>query len=121
MLVVRDEQLLRFPSGIDPEFENMALEFIREQFPEIQEANDDAVRLFIRDGVSLAYDYDLQSPTNVLRFIGLMFLFGPNFHNDPNLPWSTKILNSGELEETEKIKALYEAGAIVEETLSEVN
>lgn len=119
MLVIRDEQLLRFPSGIDPEFEKMALEFIREQFPELRDATEESIRLLIRDGVSLAFDHGIQSVRNVLPFIGMMMLFGLNFDSDPDLPWAAKILENSALDETEKIKALYESGAIVEESRSE--
>jgi hypothetical protein len=90
-------------------FEDRAVGYLREGFPEECDAMGEAeVRDWIRYGISRAESYDIESKSDLCVYLGVMFAFGRDFDVDPAIPWAEEILNGLE-EPEERMSMLYEA------------
>jgi hypothetical protein len=93
MLVIRDSQMLAFEQGAVRNFENQLIEHLKEFFPKHCEIlGEEQVRKVIRLGTERAGQYELVSERDLYLYVGLMFMLGSYFDQDPQLPWAAKIL-----------------------------
>lgn len=93
MLRIRATQMAAFRQTAIHNFENRMLEHLKEFFPRhCQILGAEQVRKVIRLGLEQAKQYDFDSERNVHLFVGLMFMLGSYFDQDPQLPWAANIL-----------------------------
>ena len=93
MLVMRDAQMGTFEQAAVHNFENRLLSHLKEFFPRHCEIlGDEQVRKVIRLGIERAEQYELFSERDLHLYVGLMFMLGSYFDQDPQLPWAAKIL-----------------------------
>ena len=93
MLVMRQTQMATFEQAAVHNFENRLLEHLREFFPKHCEIlGDEQVRKVICLGIEQAKQYDLVSARDLYFYVGLMFMLGSYFDQDPQLPWAARIL-----------------------------
>lgn len=69
---------------------------------------EDAVREAVRYGIGRARSYRIASQAGVRVFVQMMFVFGPAFDADPNLPWAARWL-TGEGDEVVRVRRLIAA------------
>jgi hypothetical protein len=83
---------------------------------------EDTVRVLLDRGVERADTYGLSSPRGTALFVGLMFLAGGGFAEEPLLPWASEALYDESVKtETERIDRLWtEADRFTETWLSAV-
>jgi hypothetical protein len=79
-------------------------------FPEHCAALKEAgTREAIRYSVTRAAHYQIVTERDVCKYTDLMFAFGRDFDQDPELPWAAAILNDENLKDpTGKINILYD-------------
>ncbi len=71
---------------------------------------DTGLRELIGVGIDKAATYGIQIEYGVAKFITLMLMFGTDFCNAPEHPWTRQVLNDTELDESAcKGELLYEA------------
>ena len=93
MLVMRETQMATFEQAAVHNFENRLLEHLEEFFPKHCEIlGEEQARKAIRLGIERAKQYDLVSERDLHLYVGLMFMLGSYFDQDPQLPWAAKIL-----------------------------
>ena len=93
MLVMRETQMATFEQAAIHNFENRLLEHLKEFFPRHCEIfGEEQVRKVIRLGIERAEQYELVSERDLHLYVGLMFMLGSYFDQDPQLPWAAKIL-----------------------------
>lgn len=93
MLVMRDAQMTTFEQAAVHNFENRLLEHLKEFFPRHCEIlGEEQVRKVIRLGIERAEQYELVSERDLHLYVGLMFMLGSYFDQDPQLPWAARIL-----------------------------
>lgn len=69
---------------------------------------EDGTRKAVEYGIDRARSHEIVSISGVRAYVQLMFVLGPDFDQDPELPWAPKAL--GEEDERAKIQKLL-AGA----------
>ena len=90
---MRDAQMATFEQAAIHNFENRLLEHLEEFFPRHCEIlGEEQVRKVIRLGIEQAEKYGLVSERDLHLYVGLMFMLGSHFDQDPQLPWAAKIL-----------------------------
>ncbi len=93
MLVIRKAQMAVLEQAVLRTFENRMLEHLKEFFPKHCEIlGEEQVRKVIRLGIERAEQYGLVSERDIHLYVGLMFMLGSYFDQDPQLPWAAKIL-----------------------------
>ena len=98
MLVIRKAQMAVLEQAVVRTFENRMIEHLEEFFPKHCEIlGREQVRKVIRLGLERAEKYDLVSERDVHLYVGLMFMLGSYFDQDPQLPWAAKILTDEEI------------------------
>ncbi|MDS4026630.1 MAG: hypothetical protein RKO25_06565 [Candidatus Contendobacter sp.] len=98
MLVMREAQMTTFEQAAVHNFENRLLEHLKEFFPKHCEIlGDEQVRKVIRLGIERAEQYEVVSERDLYLYVGLMFMLGSYFDEDPQLPWAGKILKDEDI------------------------
>ncbi len=98
MLVMREAQMTTFEQAAIHNFENRLLEHLKEFFPKHCEIlGEDQVRKVIRLGIEQAEQYEVVSERDLHLYVGLMFMLGSYFDQDPQLPWAGKILKDEDI------------------------
>lgn len=93
MLVIRETQVTVLEQAVLRTFESRLLEHLKEFFPKHCEIlGEEQVRKVIRLGIERAKQYGLVSERDIHLYLGLMFMLGSYFDQDPQLPWAAKIL-----------------------------
>ena len=93
MLVIRETQMAAFEQAAIHNFENRMIEHLEKFFPKhCQLLGTEQVRKVIRLGLKQGERYDFVSERNVHLYVGLMFMLGSHFDQDPQLPWAANIL-----------------------------
>lgn len=93
MLVMRETQMATFEQAAVHNFENRLLEHLEEFFPRHCEIlGEEQARKVIRLGIERAKQYDFVSERDLHLYVGLMFMLGSYFDQDPQLPWAARIL-----------------------------
>ncbi|MFC1712435.1 hypothetical protein ACFL6S_02135 [Candidatus Poribacteria bacterium] len=91
--------------------ENRIAGMLNNLFPEKYEyIGEDCVNGLIQLGIESTKRYDITSERGVAIYIGLMFILGSGFDNDPQFPWAEMILNDEAItDQTERVDGIYAA------------
>ncbi len=111
MLTIRKEQLAVFREPAINDYIKRTVVQLIECFPEKCEAmGEPKVRETVKYGVQRSASYGITSEGDVRRYVDLMVMFGPDFDQDPQLPWAASILNNQAIiNPTTKVNRLYKA------------
>lgn len=95
MLVIRKEQIEVFENAMLESFVDEMVEHAQEFSPKLCEViGQQQVRIVVRESINKAGKYEFSHRGPVRLFIEMSFLFGSAFHNDPQYPWLSEVLNS---------------------------
>lgn len=109
MLTIRSEQMTAFNEHALRQFVERVLRDLRKCWPdEVAELGEKETRAWIAHGIERAGAYDIITQRGMYRYINLMMMLGPDFDDDPDLPWARPILEAPELSETRKLDRLSE-------------
>lgn len=108
-LVMREAQLLVFKGEAESGFQQRVADHLRHHFPDdCAELGAEGLQEVIQHGMDRATLHGLQVERDVCLFLGLMFLFGPELDEDPEVPWVGRILRDERLDTPKKrIDALW--------------
>ena len=83
-------------------------------FPEKYEyIGEDCVNGLIQLGVESAKRYEITGERGLAVYIGLMFILGSGFDNDPQFPWAAEILNDETItDQIERVNGLRSAAML---------
>jgi hypothetical protein len=99
MLLIRHEQMQILSEYCVRQFEDRMFAHVGEVLPEeSREMGEPEARRIIRVGVSRAGRYGFETESDVARFIELMFIFGEDLDENPELPWAAEILRDDSYE-----------------------
>jgi hypothetical protein len=97
MLILRSEQIEACSAPVLDAFVERAVAHVELYFPDQHRALGEAeVRRAVRHGIARADRHRLETERDILRFVTLMFVFGRDFDEDPELPWAASILGSSD-------------------------
>lgn len=95
MLKIRREQTEAFREVEIKGFEDRMLDHLWTLFPANCEVLGDAsLRRLVREGITRAARYGIDTEYGVCVFVDAMFAYGRDFDTDPSLPWALEILTS---------------------------
>ena len=98
MLRIRREQIDTLRAVARRRFSDDAVVHLRRQFSEaFARTIDSELRDFVERGVGRARERAIHAAGDVLRYLNLMAVFGPDF--DERLPWASAILEDRSIEE----------------------
>ena len=111
MLTITKEQMAVFREPAINDYVKRTIVHLMECFSEKCEAlGGQKVDDMVRYGIQRSASYRITTEGDVRRYIDLMFKFGPDFDQDPKLPWASSILNNKALvNPTTKVDRLYKA------------
>ena len=93
MLTIRKEQIKALAQLEVEKFEDWMLVHLRKFFPaQCRAAGETKLLAIIRSGIERAAGYGIKTRRDVCKYIDLMVVLGPDFDEDPRLPWVAKIL-----------------------------
>jgi hypothetical protein len=108
MLRIRREQMEVFKRLAEERFEDEMYAYLCEAFPDDCGAEgEEQTRENIRAGLRRAEQYGITIENDVARYVELMYVWSPQFDEDPLLPWASAILNAQGLDGTEKVDELW--------------
>ena len=97
MLIIRKEQIDVFKEISIKNFEKTLVLHVQSVAPEIANiAGESNIRHVVQVGMQQAFNYGFSYQGTVRFYIDLMLLLGYGFHDDPQFPWVSKILNSSD-------------------------
>jgi hypothetical protein len=110
MVIIRKEQMNVFARPVAADLACRIRTHVTRTFPAQCDALGEAeVRRRVRAGIARARGYGLQSHYDILRFVDLLFVLGPDFDSDPDLPWAKEILTDPSARDgSERLDRLYE-------------
>src|SRR6266540_2596886 len=110
MLIIRPTQLNSFEEAALRHFEDEMVPHLAKFAPKhCQVIGEQAVRQAIRLGIGRARKFGLTNRGPVRFYIELMFMFGCDFDNDPQLDWANEVLNDTTLlDQMAKAERLYD-------------
>jgi hypothetical protein len=110
--VIRHAQMRALSDNAGRAFEDRVFVHLNGCFPnQCRQWGEPEVREWIRYGIKQASEYGITAQRDVCKYIDLMFVYGHDFDQDPNLPWASSILHDRALRDpTTKLETLYEAG-----------
>lgn len=107
MLIIRPVQMKAFSILLKDRFENRMTDHLRSRFPaRFADFGDEAIRKFVRGGISKARQYELTGESEVCRYLEFMVVLSPDFDNHPGTAWAGHILRDKRLDGTAKIVRL---------------
>ena len=111
MLTITKPQMAVFREPAINDYVKRTVVHLNESFPEKCEALGEAkVRETVKYGILRSASYGISTEGDVRRYVDLMVKFGPDFDQDPELPWAASILNNQAIiNPTTKINRLYKA------------
>lgn len=114
MLVIREEQMKTLSESTFNYFVDLMVAHLRKFFPElVRDKDDDVLRETVCHGVEHADKYGIVAGHDVCLFTQLRVLFGPDFDENPELPWAGETLSVIPFPNaTEKTKSLHEAAVL---------
>lgn len=115
MFVMRDDLADSMRQEAKPRFATFLAEYLVDNFPELFPERNDDVDEFAHYAIDVAHAYGIESDHAVFQYTHLMILLGPDFDEDPELPWAREILLNEELDEDEAIEQLATRGLPAEE------
>jgi hypothetical protein len=106
MLVIRQAQLTVFREHLRDKFRLKAAAHLRENFPEeCEKLGEEGVRDRVSSGLARCEQYGLPEKFQILQFLNLTMLLGPDFDKEPQF---TEILNNTALDGRTKLDRMDE-------------
>jgi hypothetical protein len=99
----RQNQMDMFVQGV--------VDHVRQDLADRMEANniaEEAYEEFVRSGIARAGKYEVTIRTDVTFFIECMAIYGPQFDQDPAMPWAREILTRDDLHPVSKMQLIEE-------------
>lgn len=111
MLVIRKEQMQILSDSVFTYFVEQMMAHLWKFFPELtRDKSADDMREMICGSVDHAEKYKIVAGHDVCLFTHLILLFGPDFDENPELPWARETLTDVPFPNaTQKTKSLHEA------------
>jgi len=107
MLKIRKEQEEALAEVVRKTFAERAHKHLAKTWPdECAEIGEEHVREMVDDGIRSAAEHDITMDADVLGFIELYILLGPDFETSPDTPWAAEILNNETLDGELKVYQL---------------
>ena len=109
MLIIRREQMNVMSEYMLHAFVSKMMIHLRSNYPDIiQNANDGAIRDFIKACVERANSFNIRAADNIQIFLQLTTLYGSEFFEMPGYEWAKAILEDEKIDETEKMNRINE-------------
>lgn len=106
-MIIREAQRQEFAKQSQKKFEDKMVVHLNKAFTEeAKNWQEEDLREFIRRGMQKAFSYKIEIEADVSRFIEYMFCYGENFDTSEKLEWFQPVLNSEELDGTQKMDAV---------------
>lgn len=106
---MQSESLDGLPAASGPEFYQHLVTRLKVIFPEkCDYVGELGLRRLIQRGIKQASAYQITDRRGVAVYVGLMFMLGSGFDEDPQLPWAAGVLNdesAGGAEKGERLRA----------------
>jgi hypothetical protein len=107
MLVIRESQMAALGRDLLDQFAFKALAHVKECFPELCEEIGESTTLdYVRDGLTRARVYGLESEYDLFRFLNLVFTLGSDFDSSEEYPWVAPILKNMDAPATTRMDLL---------------
>lgn len=117
-MIIRKDQTDGFRQQMAKSFEDRMVAHLRAAFPqETQHLDEAALRADIRNGVTRAAQYNIETERDVARFIDLMFLVRRDFDQSPETPWARPILTDKASSAENRVRRLQEKARRYREAL----
>lgn len=95
MFQIRPEQMTPFREAAAKRFEDKMVEQLRKLFPRVcAKLAEPDLREIIRQGAQAAAQFGIVRQCDISRYIGVMFMFGPNFEMSPDSARFRAVLQS---------------------------
>ena len=104
MITLRLDQMAALANAGVRSFERRAVTHLRSCLPQPQD--DDVLLESVRAAISKAAGYGIRGELAVLRYLNAMWLLGPEFDTDPDLPWAADILRDPDFDGSTKMGIL---------------
>ena len=109
MAIVRKEQLAAFSRPVEHDLACRSHAHVTATFPRhCARLSQREVRRRVEEGMAQAEQYGIEGDYDVLRFVDLLFLLGPDFGADPDLRGIREILHDDETTGAERLDRIYE-------------
>lgn len=106
---IREEQKQALLLSLEDNFVQRMVRHLWNDFPkqcEAQALHEEDMESLVRQGMDRARDYGLFSEGEIQRYLECMVIFGPEFDQNQKYPWASDILNSADLNSSQKSEAL---------------
>lgn len=108
MLRIRPEQMQAFERPVQNSLECRLYAHVKRTAPaRCRQMGADSVREQIRLGIERAREYAIEADYDVMRYVDLSFLVGPDFDRDPSAPQPGEILRA-DGDPADRLDRLYE-------------
>lgn len=109
MLTITKEQMIVFREPAIEDYLKRTVVHLNERFPEkCKEMDEPTLHEMVKYGIQRSASYGISTEGDVRRYVELMFTFGSDFDQDPDLPWASAILNNEAIRNpTTKMNRLY--------------
>jgi hypothetical protein len=103
MLTIRKAQMDALNVRLVRDFENLVVSDLAGRFPDqYSQIGEPRLRRLVRAGIHKAESYGIDSQDDVARVIEVMFEYGEDFDQQPDLAWPSKCLHDESLRGDEK-------------------
>jgi hypothetical protein len=114
MFKIRNEQARALTTLVRDNFEERAVRHLRDHEPaETAACSDAELRRRVRQGTPRAGKYGLTTEQQVMAFVDVTYLVGPEFDTDDGQPWARGVLTDPALEPDDKASLLLWLGRSV--------
>src|SRR5262245_59344525 len=97
MLLIREKQLQALADVEQARFVQEMVERVRRHLPHHFDAlGHEKTQRAVEYGIDRARFHEIVSVPGVTAYVQLLFVLGPDFDSDPQLPWATAILREGD-------------------------
>ncbi len=108
MITLRKEQVLALIQAASGPFVRRLTVDLQKLFPEqIAELGPGGTRTVIESGIRKAHEYGMTRENEIAQFVGLMFMLGRDFDEDPDFIWAHRILRDSARSPQDRLDALY--------------
>ena len=109
MLTITKEQMAVFRGPAIEDYVKRTVAHLNERFPDkCKEMDEPKLNDLVKYGIQRSASYGISTEADVRRYIELMFIFGSDFDQDPELSWASSILNNKAIPNpTTKMNRLY--------------
>lgn len=106
-LVIRQAQLDVLDALARERFDRWLDAHVRRYFPDmVTRLGADGMQSVLASAVSRAASFGVESGPDVTRYVELVMQLGPDFPDDPRIPWAGELLRSSALSGDQKLRAI---------------